>query len=268
VSAGTSRQPLTMAQAHAPLYTSVSAILFRRLHSPGLRAPTESGLIAIRLVCFAPPLDRSWSLTQKAPCMTKKSQACVIYARKPCKARTRQCWTPAARTWLLQRSHHVTWCIGHLCRGARPEKPTASRQHCPSKHLPILPERCRIEVKAKTAAHSNREAGSSPSRRAVSHRCDREGEMIAREDHRSVRLPWPDPEALAVGRFNDASSATLTQLQAGAENAATCIFSARPVRAPDWLIAWNLSRLFTPAGSARPGYQGVPGFPRSLQTRH
>ena len=77
----------------------------------------------------------------------------------------------------------VTWCIGHLVEAAPPETYGEQYKHWSIEQLPILPERWRIEVKAKTAAQFKivKQLVAQAGELVIATDADREGEMIARE---------------------------------------------------------------------------------------
>ena len=151
----------------------------------------------------------------------------------------------------------VTWCIGHLVEAAPPETYGEQYKRWSIELLPILPERWRIEVKAKTATQFNivKQFVAQASELVIATDADREGEMIAREiiDLCGYRGPI---QRLWLSALNDASiRKALTQLKPGGETL-PLYFSALARSRADWLIGMNLSRLFTVLGR-RSGYQGV-----------
>ena len=77
----------------------------------------------------------------------------------------------------------VTWCIGHLIEAAPPEAYGECYKRWSIEQLPILPERWRIEVKAKTAAQFKivKQFVAQAGELVIATDADREGEMIARE---------------------------------------------------------------------------------------
>ena len=151
----------------------------------------------------------------------------------------------------------VTWCIGHLVEAAPPEAYGEQYKHWSIEQLPILPERWRIKVKAKTAAQFKivKQFVAQAGELVIATDADREGEMIAREiiDLCGYRGPV---QRLWLSALNDASiRKALAQLKPGGETL-PLYFSALARSRADWLIGMNLSRLFTVLGR-RSGYQGV-----------
>src|SRR5690606_11024791 len=75
------------------------------------------------------------------------------------------------------------WCIGHLVEAAPPEAYGEQYQRWSIEQLPIIPERWRVEVKAKTAAQFKivKQLLAQASELVIATDADREGELIARE---------------------------------------------------------------------------------------
>ena len=151
----------------------------------------------------------------------------------------------------------VTWCIGHLVEAAPPEAYGEQFKHWSIEQLPIIPERWRIEVKAKTATQFKivKQLVAQASELVIATDADREGEMIAREiiDLCGYRGPV---QRLWLSALNDASiRKALGALKPSAETL-PLYYSALARSRADWLIGMNLSRLFTILGR-RAGYSGV-----------
>jgi DNA topoisomerase-3 len=151
----------------------------------------------------------------------------------------------------------VTWCIGHLVEAVPPEGYGEQYKRWSIEHLPILPERWRVEPKAATAAQFKiikRLIGQSTAL-VIATDADREGEMIAREilDLCGYRGPI---QRLWLSALNDASiRKALSALKPSAETL-PLYYSALARSRADWLIGMNLSRLFTLLGR-QAGYSGV-----------
>src|SRR3546814_3321043 len=77
----------------------------------------------------------------------------------------------------------VTWCIGHLVEAAPPEAYDAQLKHWSIEHLPIIPERWRVEVKPKTATQFKvvKQLLEQAIELVIATDANSEGEMIARE---------------------------------------------------------------------------------------
>jgi len=77
----------------------------------------------------------------------------------------------------------VTWCIGHLVEAAAPEAYDVALKRWAMEQLPIIPERWRVEVKAKTAAQFKivKALLAKTTHLVIATDADREGELIARE---------------------------------------------------------------------------------------
>src|SRR6185312_3075250 len=77
----------------------------------------------------------------------------------------------------------VTWCIGHLLEAAAPERYNEALKRWSLEQLPIIPERWRIEPRARTLAQLTivRQLVGQASELVIATDADREGEMIARE---------------------------------------------------------------------------------------
>ncbi len=151
----------------------------------------------------------------------------------------------------------VTWCIGHLVEAAPPEAYGEQFKHWSIEQLPIIPERWRIEVKAKTAAQFKivKQLVAQAGELVIATDADREGEMIAREiiDLCGYRGPV---QRLWLSALNDASiRKALGALKPSAETL-PLYYSALARSRADWLIGMNLSRLFTILGR-QAGYSGV-----------
>ncbi len=151
----------------------------------------------------------------------------------------------------------VTWCIGHLVEAAPPEAYGEQFKHWSIEQLPIIPERWRIEVKAKTATQFKivKQLVAQAGELVIATDADREGEMIAREiiDLCGYRGPV---QRLWLSALNDTSiRKALGALKPSAETL-PLYYSALARSRADWLIGMNLSRLFTVLGR-RAGYSGV-----------
>ncbi|MFW7343949.1 DNA topoisomerase III [Pollutimonas sp. H1-120] len=151
----------------------------------------------------------------------------------------------------------VTWCIGHLVEAAPPEAYDANLKHWTIEHLPIIPERWRVEVKPKTAAQFKvvKQLLEQATELIIATDADREGEMIAREivDLCGYRGPI---QRLWLSALNDASiRKALAALKPSSETL-PMYHSALARSRADWLVGMNLSRLFTLLGR-QAGYDGV-----------
>lgn len=151
----------------------------------------------------------------------------------------------------------VTWCIGHLVEAAPPEAYGEQYKHWSIEHLPIIPERWRIEPKRTAAAQLKvvKQLIARADELVIATDADREGEMIAREilDLCGYRGPI---RRLWLSALNDASiRAALATLRPSAETL-PLYHSALARSRADWLIGMNLSRLFTLLGQ-RAGHPGV-----------
>lgn len=151
----------------------------------------------------------------------------------------------------------VTWCIGHLVEAVPPEGYGEQYKRWSIEQLPIIPERWRVEVKAKTAAQFKivKQLVGQATELVIATDADREGEMIAREiiDLCGYRGPI---QRLWLSALNDASiRKALGVLKPSAETL-PLYYSALARSRADWLIGMNLSRLFTVLGR-QAGYSGV-----------
>jgi DNA topoisomerase III len=141
---------------------------------------------------------------------------------------------------------HVTWCIGHLLEASPPETYNSKFKLWTLEHLPIIPDRWMVDVKAKTSAQfkSVKNLLNQASEVIIATDADREGELIAREvldlcGYRGpVRRLWLsalNPESIRKG---------LASLRSGDET--FLLYHAALARSrADWLIGMNLSRLLT-----------------------
>lgn len=151
----------------------------------------------------------------------------------------------------------VTWCIGHLVEAVPPEGYDERYKRWTLEHLPIIPERWRVEPKAATAAQFKivKQLVGEASELVIATDADREGEMIAREiielcGYRGLI------QRLWLSALNDASiRKALGALKPSAETL-PLYYSALARSRADWLIGMNLSRLFTLLGR-QAGYTGV-----------
>ncbi|CAB5670152.1 DNA topoisomerase 3 [Delftia tsuruhatensis] len=151
----------------------------------------------------------------------------------------------------------VTWCIGHLLEAAPPEAYDEQYQRWSIEHLPIVPERWRVEVKPKTAAQFTvvRQLLGQASELVIATDAEREGELIAREIIELCGYRGPI-QRLWLSALNDASiRSALSALRPGAQTE-TLYLSALARSRADWLIGMNLTRLFTLLGR-QAGYSGV-----------
>src|SRR5574338_754707 len=151
----------------------------------------------------------------------------------------------------------VTWCIGHLVEAVPPEGYDERYKHWTIEHLPIIPERWRVEPKAATAAQFKivKQLVGQASGLVIATDADREGEMIAREIIELCGYRGPT-QRLWLSALNDASiRKALSTLKPSAETL-PLYYSALARSRADWLIGMNLSRLFTLLGR-QAGYTGV-----------
>jgi DNA topoisomerase III len=151
----------------------------------------------------------------------------------------------------------VTWCIGHLVEAAPPEAYGEQYKRWSIEHLPILPDRWRLNVKAATAAQFKIVRGllASASDLVIATDADREGEMIAREILELCGYRRP-VQRLWLSALNDASiRKALAELRPGHDTLPLYHAALARSRA-DWLVGMNLSRLFTILGR-KAGYDGV-----------
>ncbi|MBV59849.1 MAG: DNA topoisomerase III [Nevskiales bacterium] len=151
----------------------------------------------------------------------------------------------------------VTWCIGHLVEAVAPEGYDGRYKRWSIDDLPIIPERWRVEVKAKTAAQFKivKQLVGQATELVIATDADREGEMIAREIVELCGYRGPI-QRLWLSALNDASiRKALGALKPSAETL-PLYWSALARSRADWLIGMNLSRLFTVLGR-QAGYSGV-----------
>lgn len=151
----------------------------------------------------------------------------------------------------------VTWCIGHLVEAAPPETYSEQFKRWAIEHLPIIPKRWQVEVKASTAAQFKvvKKLVEQASELVIATDADREGEMIAREiiDLCGYRGPI---QRLWLSALNDASIRKALGALKPAADTLPLYHSALARSRADWLIGMNLSRLFTLLGR-QAGYDGV-----------
>ncbi len=151
----------------------------------------------------------------------------------------------------------VTWCIGHLVEAAPPETYDQQLKRWAIEHLPIIPKRWQVEVKAATAAQFKivKKLVEQASELIIATDADREGEMIAREiiDLCGYRGPI---QRLWLSALNDASIRKALSALRPAADTLPLYHSALARSRADWLIGMNLSRLFTLLGR-QAGYDGV-----------
>jgi DNA topoisomerase-3 len=151
----------------------------------------------------------------------------------------------------------VTWCIGHLVEAAPPEAYGEQYKRWSLEQLPIIPERWRVEVKAKTAAQFKivKQLLAQASELVIATDADREGELIARELIELCGYRGPI-QRLWLSALNDASiRQALAALKPSTETL-PLYYSALARSRADWLVGMNLSRLFTLLGR-HAGYDGV-----------
>jgi len=151
----------------------------------------------------------------------------------------------------------VTWCIGHLVEAVPPEAYDERYKRWAIEHLPIIPERWRVEPKAATAAQFKivKQLVGQTTELVIATDADREGEMIAREIIELCGYRGPI-QRLWLSALNDASiRKALGALKPSAETL-PLYYSALARSRADWLIGMNLSRLFTVLGR-QAGYTGV-----------
>jgi len=151
----------------------------------------------------------------------------------------------------------VTWCIGHLVEAVPPEGYDERYKRWTLEHLPIIPERWRVEPKAATAAQFKivKQLVGQASELVIATDADREGEMIAREIIELCSYRGPI-QRLWLSALNDASiRKALGALKPSIETL-PLYYSALARSRADWLIGMNLSRLFTLLGR-QAGYTGV-----------
>ena len=151
----------------------------------------------------------------------------------------------------------VTWCIGHLVEAVPPEAYDERYKRWAIEHLPIIPERWRVEPKAATAAQFKivKQLVGQTTELVIATDADREGEMIAREIIELCGYRGPI-QRLWLSALNDASiRKALGALKPSAETL-PLYYSALARSRADWLIGMNLSRLFTLLGR-QAGYTGV-----------
>lgn len=151
----------------------------------------------------------------------------------------------------------VTWCIGHLVEAAEPQAYGERYKRWSLEHLPIVPERWRVQVKDSTAEQFKivQRLLKVASEVVIATDADREGEMIAREvlDFCAYRRPV---QRLWLSALNDASiRKALRALRPGHETLPLYHAALGRARA-DWLVGMNLTRLFTLLGH-KAGYEGV-----------
>ncbi|AIR91348.1 DNA topoisomerase III [Pseudomonas cremoricolorata] len=151
----------------------------------------------------------------------------------------------------------VTWCIGHLLETAPPDSYDARYKRWALDDLPIIPEKWKMLVKAKTASQFKavKRLLGEAQELVIATDADREGEMIARELLEHCRYRGP-VQRLWLSALDEASiRKALARLLPGQETF-TLYHSALGRSRADWLIGMNLSRLFTLLGR-QSGYQGV-----------
>lgn len=151
----------------------------------------------------------------------------------------------------------VTWCVGHLLEAAPPQAYDPCYQHWTLAHLPIIPQRWKVEVKPKTAAQFKviKRLLAAAEALVIATDADREGELIAWEILELCAYRGP-VQRLWLSALNEASiRKALGALRPGAQTFA--LYQAALARSrADWLVGMNLSRLFTLLGR-RSGYEGV-----------
>lgn len=151
----------------------------------------------------------------------------------------------------------VTWCIGHLVEAAPPETYGEQLKRWAIEHLPIIPTRWQVEVKAATASQFKivKKLVEQASELVIATDADREGEMIAREiiDLCGYRGPI---QRLWLSALNEASIRKALSALRPAADTLLMYHSALARSRADWLIGMNLSRLFTILGR-QSGYDGI-----------
>ncbi|QXI09127.1 DNA topoisomerase III [Pseudomonas zeae] len=151
----------------------------------------------------------------------------------------------------------VTWCIGHLVEAAPPEAYDQRYKIWSLDHLPIIPEKWRVEVKAETATQYTivKALLAESTELVIATDADREGEMIAREvlDLCSYR---GSIQRLWLSALNEASIRKALGCLRPASETERLYHSALARSRADWLIGMNMTRLFTALGR-QSGHSGV-----------
>lgn len=143
--------------------------------------------------------------------------------------------------------HTVTWCQGHLVEQAEPgaygeQYQSPWRLEC----LPILPDRWKIEVKAKTRSQYAvvKSLVSNAEHIVIATDADREGEVIAREILDMLRFN-KRVSRLWTSALDDSSLRTaIASLKDGKSTEALYHAGLARSRA-DWLVGMNLTRAYS-----------------------
>lgn len=151
----------------------------------------------------------------------------------------------------------VTWCIGHLVEAVPPEAYDERYKIWSLDHLPIIPEKWRVEVKEETASQYTivKALLAQSTELVIATDADREGEMIAREvldlcNYRgSIQRLW-------LSALNEASIRKALGCLRPAAETESLYHSALARSRADWLIGMNMTRLFTALGR-QSGHNGV-----------
>jgi len=142
----------------------------------------------------------------------------------------------------------VTWCIGHLLEQSPPEHYKPELASWALEHLPVLPERWHMDVKASTKSQYSvvSKLLKQASEVVVATDADREGEVIAREVMQLSGYKGP-VKRLWLSSLDDASvKKALGKLLPG-DKTLPLYYSGLGRARADWLAGMNLTMALTKA---------------------
>lgn len=155
----------------------------------------------------------------------------------------------------------VSWCIGHLLEQAEPEHYDPAFKKWQLAHLPIVPDKWQLKVKANTRKQFSILKKLIVKAEQLVHvgDPDREGQLLVDEVINHCRISKAKRDRVLRCLINDltpsAVQKSLNKLRPNGEFVALSTSALARARA-DWLYGLNMTRLCTLQGQ-QSGYQGV-----------